>query len=72
MLIDFLLIKFLQIYYGLKTAEGVPATRLSSEGSFSKCFLLFTSLTLKLAVPTCLFSLMHTHVHILMGKLQTV
>lgn len=41
MLIDFLLIKFLQIYYGLKVAEVVPATRLSSEDIFSKVKNLF-------------------------------
>ena len=41
MLIDFLLIKFLQIYYGLKVADAVPATRLSSEGIFSEAKNLF-------------------------------
>lgn len=32
--IDFLLIKFLQLYYSLKGIEVVPATKLSSEDTF--------------------------------------
>lgn len=44
--IDFLLIKFLQLYYSLKGIEVVPATKLSSEDIFvGKLQIVFNPLS---------------------------